>query len=478
MDIETMPEQYIDMTTSDRECVICQRPRITPSEDDGQIFRVQGRYLYICPEHCDAFTIGMGIGKTELNGQVVQALCGLDDGATGWDVKQAVYDIIPLAKRQIQEHKRLKTIPVYNPREIYDNLDIHVVGQKDAKTRISLSVFEHVKQIRDNEKNIAPDKHNILLLGPSGCGKTLLAHTVAQYLELPFTSADSTSFSPTGFQGADADSTVADLFSKSKNVIQTAEKGFIFFDEIDKLATYNHGSNSRSDVLNVSTQNSLLRLIEGKKVKVPLNNLGDSVQISTDKMLFLFGGAFPGLVDIVAKLEGFSGKQIGLRTDKKEIQVEVAKKTYDILCNASLDTMTQALIEYGLSAELIGRIPVIVPLAPLNKEQLIEYMIQIEHSPVLRQKCLFAESGYELDFTDEFIDTIVEKSYLMATGTRALVNAIKTSVSQAAFDLLTGPTKKKNGYITITNECLTNPSAYILTPKIQKSKVVKTHTII
>lgn len=478
MDIETMPEQYIDVPTSDRECVICQRPRISPSEDEGQILRVQGKFLYICPEHCDAFTIGMGIGKTELNGKVVQALCGLDDGATGWDVKQAVYDIIPLAKRQIQEHKRLKTIPIYNPREIYENLETHVVGQKEAKTRIALSVFEHVKQIRDNDTNIAPDKHNILLLGPSGCGKTLLAHTVAQYLELPFTSADSTSFSPTGYQGADADTTVADLFSKSKNVIQTAEKGFIFFDEIDKLGTYNYGDNSRGEILNVSTQNSLLRLIEGKKVKVPLNNMGDSVQISTDKILFFFGGAFPGLVDIVAKLKGFSGKQIGLRTEKKGVQIEAAKKTYDILCNASLDIMTQALVEYGLSAELVGRIPVVVPLAPLNKEQLTEYMIQIEHSPILRQKCLFAESGYELDFTDEFVDAIVEKSYLMATGTRALVNAVKTSVSQAAFDLLTGPTRSKNGRITITEACLTNPSAYILTPKIQKSKVIKTQVAI
>lgn len=477
MDIDAMPEQYIDMTTSDRECVICQKPRVSPSEDDGQIFRIQGKYLYICPEHCDAFTIGMGIGRTELNGQVVQALCGLEDGATGWDVKQAVYDIIPLAQRQIQEHKRLKTIPIYSPREIYENLDIHVVGQKDAKTRVALSVFEHVKQIRDNEKNIAPDKHNVLLLGPSGSGKTLLAHTVSQYLELPFTSADATSFSPTGFQGADADTTIADLFAKSKNVIQTTEKGFVFFDEIDKLGTYN-GSSSRSDMLNVSTQSSLLRLIEGKKVKVPLNNMGDAVQISTEKILFFFGGAFPGLVDIVAKLEGHSGKQIGFRTNEKEKQVEIAKKTYDILGNASLDIMTQALIEYGLSAELVGRIPVIVPLAPLNKEQLIEYLTQIGHSPILRQKYLFFESGYELDFTDDFIDAIVEKSYLMATGTRALVNAVKTSVSQAAFDLLTGPTRKKNGCITITEECLTNPGAYILTPRTQKTRVVKSEIAI
>jgi len=474
MDTQAMPEQYIDMTTNDRECVICQRPRVAPGEDEGQIFRIQGRYLYICPDHCDAFTIGMGVGKTEINQQVIQALCNLEDSATGWDVKQIVYDIIPLAKRQIQEHKRLKTIPVYSPREIFENLDIHIVGQKDAKTRVSLSVFEHVKQIRDRDANIVPDKHNVLLLGPSGCGKTLLAHTVAQYLELPFTSADSTSFSPTGFQGADADTAIADLFLKSKGVVQTAEKGFVFFDEFDKLGTYNSGKSSKSDMLNISTQNSLLRLIEGKKVKVPLNNMGDAVQISTNKILFFFGGAFTGLVDIVGKLEGLSSRQIGFRTSDTKQTIEEAKKTYDILCNASLDIMTQSLIEYGLSPELVGRIPVIVPLAPLTKEHLIEFLTQMDHSPILRQKCLFAESGYELDFTDEYVNALVEKVYKMATGTRALTNAIKTSTSQAAFDLLTGPTRKKNGCITIGHECLTAPQAYILTPKTQKIRLQKT----
>lgn len=474
-----MPEQYMDMTTSDKECIICQRPRVAPSEDEGQLFRIQGKYVYTCPEHSDAFTIGMGIGRTELDNRVVQVLCNLDDSATGWNVKQAVYDIIPLAKRQIQEHKRLKTIPIYSPREIFENLDIHVVGQKEAKTRISLSVFEHVKQMRDNDiSNISPDKHNVLLLGPSGSGKTLLAHTVAHYLELPFTSSDATSFSPTGFQGADADTAIADLFLKSKGVIQTAEKGFVFFDEFDKLGTYNSGGTaSRSDMLNLSTQNSLLRLIEGKKVKVPLNNMGDSVQISTEKILFFFGGAFNGLVDIVGKLEGLAGRQIGFRNDDSKQTLEEAKKTFDILSNASLDVMTQALIEYGLSAELVGRIPVIVPLAPLTKEQLTEFLTQLDHSPIMRQKYLFAESGYELEFTDEYLEALVNKVYKMATGTRALTNAVKTSVSQAAFNLLTGPTKKKNGCITITEECLTNPQEYYLVTRTQKIRMPKAEIV-
>lgn len=467
-----MTEEYIDLNTSDKSCVICQKSRVSPSEDEGQLFLIQGKNLYICPEHCDAFNIGVGIGKTELNGKVIQALCGLRDDATGWDLKQAVYDIVPLAKKQVQEQKRLNTIPVYNPREIYENLEMHVVGQEDAKMRISLSIFEHVRQIRDNVQNIAPDKHNVLLLGPSGSGKTLLAHTAAQYLQLPFTSADSTSFSPTGFQGADTDSTVSDLFYKSRGIVQTTEKGFIFFDELDKLGTY-QSNGSRSDVLNVSTQNSLLRLIEGKKVKIPINSIGDSVHVSTSKILFFFGGAFPGLVDIIEKLDGKSGRKMGFKSHN-ENPVEMDKLKFDILSNASLDIMTQALVEYGLSSELIGRIPVIVPLAPLTKEQLIEFITEIEHSPILREKSLFQESGYELDFTDKYINTLVERTYLMSTGTRALTNAVKTSVSRAAFELLTGPTRKKKGRVIITEKCLSNPGEYQYIPEITKSKSSKT----
>ncbi len=470
-------EQFTDFLANDRECVVCNKPRKNPNQDDGQLCYVQGKLLYICDEHCDAFTIGVGFGKTDLNNNVIQALSKLEDGATGWDVKKIIYDIIPLAKRQVQESKRMDKMIIYNPREICENLHNHVVGQEQAKTRVSLSVFEHIKQIRDNDINVAPDKHNVLLLGPSGSGKSLLAHTVAQYLELPFTSADATSFSPTGFQGADVDSTITDLYIKAKGVVQTAEKGFVFFDEFDKLGTYqNKDGLSKNDTLNLNTQNSLLRLIEGKQIKVPINNMGDNVYVSTNKILFFFGGAFTGLVDIVARLNGLASRQIGFRSDSKPT-IEEAKQTYDILCNASLDVMTKALIEYGLSAELVGRIPVIVPLAPLTKEQLIEFLMQMDHSPILRQKNLFAESGYELVFTDEYITALVDKVYLMATGTRALTNAVRNSTCQAAFNLLTGPINKKLGTITITEECLLNPSSYNLTLKNTQRKTVNTTAV-
>ena len=477
-----MAEHYTNMTMNDKECLICQKPRQSPGEDEGEITQIQNKMVYLCAEHFDSFTIGRGLGQHELNTKVIQKLCNLDDKATGFEVKKTVYDLIPLAKRQIQEHKRLSKMPVYSPKEICEHLDAHVVGQDDAKMRISLSVFEHLKQLRDNSVgNIAADKHNVLLVGPSGSGKTLLAHTVSQYIELPFTSADATSFSPTGYQGADADSTVADLFFKSSGVITTAEKGCIFFDEIDKLATSRGEESGRSDAFNLSTQNSLLRLIEGKRVKVPVNNVGDAVHISTDKVLFFFGGAVPGLVDVVAKLEGHSRRQIGFRGSASNEKIEAAKENYDIISKASPDILMQSLIDYGLSTEFVGRIPVIVPLAPLSKEQLAEFLLDISHSPIVRQKELFAESGYEIEFTDEYIEALIEKAYKMVTGARALTSAVKTSVSAAGFDLLTGPTRKKNGRIIITPACLTNPQEYNFVPRIHKvvtDSVTKTVEIV
>jgi len=452
--------EFTDIEITDEQCIVCQKPRPKEGDINGGFYPIQGHKLYICNAHLSAFSIGVGIGHTELNAKVIHALGNIDDEATGWDVKQHVYDIIPLARRQVQEYRRMLRIPIKSPRDIYQELDISVVGQADAKRAISIAVFEHVRQLRDFDTSVAPDKHNILLLGPSGSGKTLLAHTVARTLELPFVSADATSFSPTGFQGADADSMITDLYQRSRGVVPTAERGVVFLDELDKLGTYYGGNSSRTEFFNMSTQNSLLRLIEGKRVKVPTGQqFGETVNVNTEKMLFFFGGAFPGLVDIIAKLKGYSGKKMGFRTDDSD-KMEVAMRNYEMLVNADTDTMVQALIEYGMGAELVGRIPVIVPLAPLNKDELRQCLLELDHSPIPRQKWLFGESGFQIDFEEEVIDKIVDTAYKMATGTRALNSLVKRAVSQAAFDLLVGPTRKKQGRIVITPDCLFDPSQY------------------
>jgi ATP-dependent Clp protease ATP-binding subunit ClpX len=279
-----------------------------------------------------------------------------------------------------------------------------------------------------------PNSHHILMIGPSGSGKTLLANTIASKLNVPFVASDSTIFSPTGFQGADVDSMVMEVVQKAKGIPSLAEKGIIFVDELDKLATFHH--EGKSEVMNKSTQSSLLRLVEGRQVRLA-KDPNDSIVIHTGKMLFLFGGAFMGLSNIVAKKMGYSGKKIGFKSvDDYVTDYDKACKTHEILSMASYDVLLDSLDEYGILTELLGRIPSIVALAPLNKEELRKILLNTEHSPIRIQKQLFAQNGYNLVFTDDYIDACIEKAFVMATGARALKSIVRLSVSDAAFELL------------------------------------------
>jgi ATP-dependent Clp protease ATP-binding subunit ClpX len=210
----------------------------------------------------------------------------------------------------------------------------------------------------------------------------------------------------------------------------------------------------------------MLKLIEGKRVKIPSSVTGDTGNpppyISTNKILFCFGGAFNGLHKIVAKKMGKKEKTIGLRSDSdynEEFQKQL--ESYEILKSASQDILVESLIEYGLSAEFVGRIQNIVALAPLNKEELMKCLMEIDSSPVNKQQLLFAESGIHLKFDDDFLNNVVDKVEKMGTGTRALNTLVKKAVSYAAFEHL-GYSGKKPKSITILQECLDDPQKYLI----------------
>ena len=447
-------------------CIVCRR---SASGSDGKYITIQGEHVFICSSDLHAFGFGRAVGQTELHSVVVQCLASIDNEATGWTLKEKLYGIVPQARRQVLESQRISLVRERSPREIFIELDRTVVGQREAKQRISLAIFEHVRSIKaESSKSIVPDKHNVLLLGPSGSGKTLLAHTAAKSLEMPFVSSDATGFSPTGFQGADADSVIHDLFMKSGCVINTAERGIVFLDELDKLSSYHHTGNR--EFLNNATQSALLRMIEGKDVKVPSALFGDSMRdapvvVNTSKILFFCGGAFHGLSDVAGKLMGYTGRRMSLRSSgNAEIEKSIAN--YEILASASPDTLTEALIEYGLIAELVGRIPVIVPLAPLTKEELMRCLCDLDHSPLVRAERLFLGCGYKIDMEDEAKERVVDIAHKMATGTRALGSILKKAISQAEFDLLepmesicrTG----EKGRVILTIETLDSPACYRL----------------
>ena len=480
----------IDPPTDDIDtnlCLICKKPSQEGDvQNKGKELTIQNRDIWVCKECLAPFERGRRIGQIELNSKVVQCLSSIEEAETGWRLKEKVLDLIPASKRNsfIKKHMQDNIVP--NPREIFAAIDKTVVGQITPKKIVSVAVHEHYANESEYDSYTIPNSHHVLMIGPSGSGKTLLANTIASKLNVPFVSSDSTIFSPTGFQGADVDSMIMEIVQKAKGISTLAERGIVFVDELDKLASYHH--EGKSEVMNKSTQSSLLRLVEGRQVRLA-KDPHDSIVVHTGKMLFLFGGAFIGLSDIVAKKMGYGGKKIGFRSnDSKESEYDRAMRTHEILSQASYDVLLESLGDYGILTELLGRIPSIVALAPLTKEELRKILVETEHSPIRIQKKLFADNGYNLIFTEAYIETCVEKAFAMATGARALKSIVRLSVSEAAFDLLGEYDDEEmdedneiinfKGTVVIDESALTFPASYSLKDDYIEDKNIELSVVV
>lgn len=437
-----------------KECVFCNSIATREISEDLDFFSSNNKRIFICNECFKVFSAGSVMGQFVLNNKMINLIMSAADSDPVSILKDKISQFVPASKTKLSASNGTYQ-RILSPQDFYKALNRKVVGQESAKKRISIAVYEHLKNIQKNSN----DKSNILFLGPSGSGKTLIVNTLSHSLDVPFVTGDATSFSPTGFQGADADSVVVDLFVKTNGNIELAQKGVVFIDEIDKLCNQNsHGS--RLESFNYSTQSTLLKLIEGKIVKIPSSIAGDSgpqPTVNTSKMLFCFGGAFNNLEKIVANKIGVKGKTIGFRNNNSE-DYEEQVKNYEIYSLAAHDILTESLIEFGMSTEFVGRIQTIVPLMPLTKEQMIKCLLELEDSPILKNKLLFAESNLELDFADDYFETVVDKAIKSGTGTRALNSIVKTSVSQAAFEYLGNNSNHKR--IIISKDCVNDPCKY------------------
>lgn len=459
-------EEPMDEIT-DTECLICKKPIPTDESaiEQGKYIKIQNRRVWICKDDVESFDRGRRIGQIELNTKVIQCLSTIEPNLTGWKLKEKVLELIPAPKRSQMIRNQINNFQVPSPRDVYSTMDKTVIGQDHAKKIVSLAVHEHYADINHPNQSGIPNPHHVLFIGPSGSGKTLIASTVASHLDVPYVSADSTIFSPTGFQGADVDSIIVDLVQKSRGVTALAERGVVFIDELDKLASYHH--EGKSEAMNKSTQSSLLRMIEGKQIRIA-QGPSEVATVTTSKMLFMFGGAFNGLSDIVAKKMGFKGRSISIIDKNKDnANVEEAIRTHEILSQATFDCLIESLEEYGIITELLGRIPSIVALAPLTEEELTKVALKTAHSPLVLQQNLFQSSGYNLVFTESFISEIVRRAHKMATGTRALRSLVKLAISEAAFNLLGNQSQDVDpifmGTITIDADTLTDPKQYKLT---------------
>ena len=435
-------------------CVFCGDNASRQLAEKLEYFSAKNRDIYLCEKCYNSFSAGTVMGQFQLNNKILSLISSVDDNDSVSVLKSKISEYAPSSKYSYKNNTVSKSkIP---PSEMYEFLSHYVVGQDHAKKRISLAVYEHLRNVYRSDNN---DKYNILFLGPSGSGKTLIVNSIAKKLDVPYVATDATSFSPTGFQGSDADSCIHDLYFKSDGDIDVTQKGVVFIDEIDKLASNHTGT--RLESFNYSTQSTLLKLIEGKKIKIPSNMSADSptpVYVDTSKILFCFGGAFNGLENIISKKKGFAGKSIGFRNNGEE-DYDLKLRIYDMYTELPHDILAESLIEFGLSTEFVGRIQTIVPLKPLSKEELLSCLTNLDDSPIRKNKLMFAESNLQLDFTEDYYDKVIDKAVKTGTGVRALNSIVKSSISIAAFEYL-GSQSLKSKRIIITKDCVDDPTKY------------------
>ena len=330
------------------------------------------------------------------------------------------------------------------PREIKQILDDYVIGQEEAKKTLSVAVYNHYKRIAHEEEvkkddDVEIQKSNILLLGPTGCGKTLLAKTLAKILNVPFAIADATTLTEAGYVGEDVENILLKLIQAADGDIQKAEKGIIYIDEIDKITRKSENPSITRDVSGEGVQQALLKIIEGTIASVPPQGgrkhpNQELIQINTENILFICGGAFEGLENIIKDRTG--KKAIGFGT-KIESQKEVNR--YEIF----KELLPQDLLKFGLIPEFIGRLPIIATLQDLDKEALIKITTEPKNSLVKQYQKLLEIDGVELEFTQEALEAIVDKAIERKTGARGLRSIIEEIMRDIMFDVPSKPNIKK-----------------------------------
>lgn len=322
-----------------------------------------------------------------------------------------------------------------NPKEIKNILDDYVIGQEEAKKTLSVAVYNHYKRIAHEEKvnkdDVEIQKSNILILGPTGCGKTLLARTLAKILNVPFAIADATTLTEAGYVGEDVENILLKLIQAADGDVQKAEKGIIYIDEIDKITRKSENPSITRDVSGEGVKQALLKIIEGTVASVPPQGgrkhpNQELIQINTENILFICGGAFEGLENIIKDRTG--KKAIGFGT-KIESQKEINK--YEIF----QELLPQDLLKFGLIPEFIGRLPIIATLKDLDKEALMRIVVEPKNALVSQYKKLFEIDGVELEFDKDALEAIVDKAIERKTGARGLRSIIEDMMRDIMFEI-------------------------------------------